>query len=50
MPIRFFSGEKLLTTPNAGEGKDRQLFDKLGLVAEKAKPSAKELAVDAMAS
>ena len=46
----LFSGEKLLTTPNAGEGKDRQLFDKLGLVDEKAKPSAKELAVDAMAS
>lgn len=31
----LFSGEKLLTTPNAGEGKDKQLFNKLGLKAEK---------------
>lgn len=46
----LFSGEKLLTTPNAGEGQDRQLFQKLGLVAEKAKPTAAELSVDAMAS
>ncbi|NHB57267.1 biotin synthase BioB [Acinetobacter sp. 194] len=46
----LFSGEKLLTTPNAGEGRDKQLFDKLGLVAEKAKPSILELTVDAMAS
>ena len=46
----LFSGEKLLTTPNAGEGKDKQLFDKLGLVAEKAKPSIAELSLDAMAS
>ena len=46
----LFSGEKLLTTPNAGEGKDRQLFNKLGLIAEKAKPTVKELSVDAMAS
>ena len=45
----LFSGEKLLTTPNAGEGKDKQLFDKLGLVVEKAKPSIKELSVNAMA-
>ena len=45
----LFSGEKLLTTPNAGEGKDRQLFQKLGLVAEKAKPTVQELSVDAMA-
>ncbi|WP_353142060.1 biotin synthase BioB [Acinetobacter pragensis] len=45
----LFSGEKLLTTPNAGEGKDKQLFNKLGLVAEKAKPNAAELSVDAMA-
>ena len=44
----LFSGEKLLTTPNAGEGKDKQLFNKLGLVAEKAKPNAAELSVDAM--
>ena len=46
----LFSGEKLLTTPNAGEGRDKQLFDKLGLVAEKAKPRIQELSVDAMAS
>ncbi len=46
----LFSGEKLLTTPNAGEGQDRQLFQKLGLVAEKAKPTVAELSVDAMAS
>lgn len=45
----LFSGEKLLTTPNAGEGKDKQLFDKLGLRAEKAKPTAAELSIDAMA-
>ncbi len=45
----LFSGEKLLTTPNAGEGKDRQLFTKLGLKAEKAKPTVAELTVDAMA-
>lgn len=44
----LFSGEKLLTTPNAGEGKDRQLFSKLGLTPEKPKPSVKELSVDAM--
>lgn len=46
----LFSGEKLLTTPNAGEGKDKQLFDKLGLRAEKAKPTAAELSIDAMAA
>lgn len=46
----LFSGEKLLTTPNAGEGKDKQLFDKLGLKAEKAKPTAAELSIDAMAA
>jgi len=46
----LFSGEKLLTTPNAGDGKDKQLFNKLGLVAEKAKLNAAQLAVDAMAS
>ncbi|MHA3057788.1 biotin synthase BioB [Acinetobacter sp. ANC 4641] len=44
----LFSGEKLLTTPNAGEGRDKVLFNKLGLVAEKPKPSAAELSVDAM--
>ncbi|TCM68312.1 biotin synthase [Acinetobacter calcoaceticus] len=46
----LFSGEKLLTTPNAGEGKDKQMFEKLGLVAEKAKATAAELSFDAMAS
>lgn len=46
----LFSGEKLLTTPNAGEGKDRQLFTKLGLVAEKPKPTVADLSLDAMAS
>lgn len=45
----LFSGEKLLTTPNAGEGKDKQLFTKLGLIVEKAKPSVKQLSIDAMA-
>ena len=46
----LFSGEKLLTTPNAGEGRDKQLFQSLGLVAEQAKPGISQLAVDAMAS
>ncbi|WP_110975270.1 biotin synthase BioB [Acinetobacter sp. WCHAc060042] len=45
----LFSGEKLLTTPNTAEGKDQQLFQKLGLHAEKAKPQLTELTVDAMA-
>ncbi|EPF81505.1 biotin synthase [Acinetobacter gyllenbergii] len=46
----LFSGEKLLTTPNAGEGKDQVLFAKLGLTAEKPKPSVAELSVDAMSA
>lgn len=46
----LFSGEKLLTTPNAGEGRDKQLFNKLGLIVEKAKPTIRELTIDAMAS
>ncbi|MDO4223387.1 MAG: biotin synthase BioB [Acinetobacter sp.] len=46
----IFSGEKLLTTPNAGLGQDQALFAKLGLVAEAAKPSVAQLSVDAMAS
>ncbi|RZG87601.1 biotin synthase BioB [Acinetobacter sp. WCHAc060033] len=46
----LFSGEKLLTTPNAGDGRDKQLFNKLGLTAEKAKPTVAELSIDAMAS
>jgi biotin synthase len=46
----IFSGEKLLTTPNTAEGRDQQLFEKLGLVAEQPKPSVRSLATDAMAS
>ncbi|MFB2538125.1 MULTISPECIES: biotin synthase BioB [unclassified Acinetobacter] len=45
----IFSGDKLLTTPNAGQGRDEQLFAKLGLQAEKIKASVRETAVDAMA-
>lgn len=45
----LFSGDKLLTTPNAGEGRDKVLFSKLGLVAEKPKLTVAELSVDAMA-
>ncbi|GAB2706996.1 hypothetical protein GCM10027018_24600 [Paenibacillus thermoaerophilus] len=44
----LFSGEKLLTTPNAGDGRDKQLFEKLGLTPEKPKPSVAELSTDAM--
>lgn len=46
----IFSGEKLLTTPNTSQGRDQQLFAKLGLVAEQPKPSVHSLATDAMAS
>ncbi|MCO8071899.1 biotin synthase BioB [Acinetobacter lwoffii] len=46
----IFSGEKLLTTPNTSQGRDQQLFSKLGLVAEQPKPSVRSLATDAMAS
>jgi biotin synthase len=46
----LFSGDKLLTTPNAGEGRDQQLFAKLGLVAEKPKVSVREMAIDAMSA
>ncbi len=46
----IFSGEKLLTTPNTSQGRDQQLFAKLGLVAEQPKPSIRSLATDAMAS
>lgn len=46
----LFSGDKLLTTPNAGEGKDQVLFAKLGLVAEKPKVSVRAMAVDAMST
>ncbi|WP_151766014.1 biotin synthase BioB [Acinetobacter colistiniresistens] len=44
----IFSGEKLLTTANAGENRDQALFQKLGLSIEAAKPSIKQLSVDAM--
>lgn len=46
----IFSGEKLLTTPNTAQGRDQQLFAKLGLVAEQLKPGVRSLATDAMAS
>ncbi|MCJ0927496.1 biotin synthase BioB [Acinetobacter lwoffii] len=46
----IFSGEKLLTTPNTSQGRDQQLFAKLGLVAEQLKPSVRSLATDGMAS
>ena len=46
----LFSGDKLLTTPNAGEGKDQVLFAKLGLSAEKPKPTVAELSIDAMSA
>ena len=46
----IFSGEKLLTTPNTSQGRDQQLFAKLGLVAEQPKPSVRSLSTDAMAS
>jgi len=44
----FFSGEKLLTTPNAGDGRDKILLKKLGLNVEKPKLSILELTIDAM--
>ncbi|PKF32436.1 biotin synthase BioB [Acinetobacter proteolyticus] len=44
----IFSGEKLLTTANAGENRDQALFQKLGLNIEARKPSIKQLSVDAM--
>lgn len=46
----LFSGDKLLTTPNASEGKDQVLFAKLGLTAEKPKPTVAELSIDAMSA
>lgn len=45
----FFSGEQLLTTPNAGESRDALLFAQLGISKEKAKVSVKATAVNAMA-
>jgi biotin synthase len=44
----FFSGEKLLTTPNTSEGQDKIMLNKLGIKIEKPKPSIKELSIDAM--
>lgn len=44
----LFSGDKLLTTPNSGEDKDKTLFKKLGLKVEAAPQTARELAIDAM--
>ncbi|MGA6137132.1 biotin synthase BioB [Acinetobacter dispersus] len=44
----IFSGEKLLTTANAGENRDQALFQKLGLSIEATKPSIKQLSVDAI--
>jgi len=44
----LFSGEKLLTTPNAGAGQDQRLFKKLGLQVEKTRPSISQLGIDAM--
>ncbi len=45
----FFSGEQLLTTPNAGESRDAILFAQLGISKEKAKVDVKATAVNAMA-
>ena len=45
----FFSGEQLLTTPNAGESRDAVLFTELGLSKETAKVDVKATAVNAMA-
>lgn len=45
----FFSGEQLLTTPNAGESRDATLFAQLGIRKEKAKVDVKATAVNAMA-
>lgn len=38
------------TLANAGEGKDQVLFAKLGLTAEKPKPTVAELSIDAMSA
>lgn len=45
----FFSGECLLTTPNAGTTRDEALFAELGLQKEKARVNVRATAVDAMA-
>ena len=44
----IFSGEKLLTTPNTKQGQDQQLFQRLGLVPEQARPLIHKIAIDAM--
>ncbi len=36
----IFAGEKLLTTPNPGVDRDRQLFDRLGLTPKPATVTA----------
>src|SRR5690606_25539958 len=38
----IFAGEKLLTTPNAGDNHDTALFERLGLRPETAAESARE--------
>ncbi len=35
---QHFTGDRLLTTPNAGDDKDAALFEKLGVVAMQAAP------------
>jgi biotin synthase len=40
----IFAGEKLLTTPNAGDDRDADLFERLGLRAETSAESARERA------
>ncbi|XID74945.1 biotin synthase BioB [Alkanindiges sp. WGS2144] len=46
----FFSGEQLLTTPNAGSSRDEILFAELGLQKEQAKVDIRATAVDAMSA
>ena len=46
----FFSGEQLLTTPNAGESRDAILFAQLGISKEKAKLDVKANAINAMSA
>lgn len=45
----IFSGDKLLTTPNAGLNSDQILFEKLGLITESTQLKPQPLAIDAMA-
>ncbi|GAA5018612.1 biotin synthase BioB [Acinetobacter puyangensis] len=45
----IFSGDKLLTTPNAGLNSDQILFEKLGLITESKQLKPQPLAIDAMA-